>query len=186
MLSTERWLALPAQKALGYSVNTTDDAELEEIKEKLIEAKDGLLGYDDTTFYEKLISGEAVMTEAWDGWCGYGMAENPDIKFVVPEEGSDLWVDTMVVLKDSENKEAAHRVHQHDARARDARLGRPRTSTTTCPTRRPCELVAGRAEGAVPAAGRHPRRAGRGRGSRSTSVRTRPKYTELTTEVTAS
>ncbi len=107
MLSTERWLALPAAKALGYSVNTTDDGELAEIQEKLIAAKDHLLGYDDTTFYEKLISGEAVMTEAWDGWCGYGMAENPDIKFVVPEEGSDLWVDTMVVLRDSENKEAA-------------------------------------------------------------------------------
>ncbi len=107
MLSTERWLALPAQKALGYSVNTTDDDELAEIEDKLIAAKDNLLGYDDTTFYEKLISGEAVMTEAWDGWCGYGMAENPDIKFTVPEEGSDLWVDTMVVLKDSENKEAA-------------------------------------------------------------------------------
>jgi spermidine/putrescine transport system substrate-binding protein len=107
MLSTERWLALPAQKALGYSVNTTDDAELAEIQETLIAAKEHLLGYDDTTFYEKLISGEAVMTEAWDGWCGYGMAENPDIKFVVPDEGSDLWVDTMVVLKGSENKEAA-------------------------------------------------------------------------------
>ena len=107
MLSTERWLALPAQKALGYSVNTTDDAELAEVQAKLIEAKKHLLGYDDTTFYEKLVSGEAVMTEAWDGWCGYGMAENPDIKFVVPSEGSDLWVDTMVVLKGSENKEAA-------------------------------------------------------------------------------
>jgi spermidine/putrescine transport system substrate-binding protein len=107
MLSTERWLALPAAKALGYSVNTTDDAELAEIQEKLIAAKDHLLGYDDTTFYEKLISGEAVMTEAWDGWCGYGMAENPDIKFGVPEEGSDRWVDTRVVLKDSEYKEAA-------------------------------------------------------------------------------
>jgi len=107
MLSTERWLALPAQKALGYSVNTVDDGELAEIQEKLIAAKEHLLGYDDTTFYEKLVSGEAVMTEAWDGWCGYGMAENPDIKFTVPEEGSDLWVDTMVVLKDSENKEAA-------------------------------------------------------------------------------
>lgn len=107
MLSTERWLALPAQKALGYSVNTTDDDELAEIQEVLIDAKDSLLGYDDTTFYEKLVSGEAVMTEAWDGWCGYGMAENPDIKFVVPSEGSDLWVDTMVVLKGSENKEAA-------------------------------------------------------------------------------
>lgn len=107
MLSTERWLALPAQKSLGYSVNTTDDDELAEIQDVLIDAKEHLLGYDDTTFYEKLISGEAVMTEAWDGWCGYGMAENPDIKFVVPDEGSDLWVDTMVVLKDSENKEAA-------------------------------------------------------------------------------
>ncbi|MCB0906879.1 MAG: spermidine/putrescine ABC transporter substrate-binding protein [Nocardioidaceae bacterium] len=107
MLSTERWLALPAAKALGYSVNTTDDGELAEMKDLLISAKSHLLGYDDTTFYEKLISGEAVMTEAWDGWCGYGMAENPDIKFTVPSEGSDLWVDTMVVLKGSEDKEAA-------------------------------------------------------------------------------
>lgn len=107
MLSTERWLALPAQKALGYSVNTTDDDELGEIEDVLTKAKEHLLGYDDTTFYEKLVSGEAVMTEAWDGWCGYGTAENPDIKFVVPSEGSDLWSDTMVVLKDSENKEAA-------------------------------------------------------------------------------
>lgn len=107
MLSTERWLALPAQKALGFSVNTTDDDELSKMRDVLVDAKGGLLGYDDTTFYEKLVSGEAVMTEAWDGWCGYGMAENPDVKFVVPDEGSDLWSDTMVVLKDSENKEAA-------------------------------------------------------------------------------
>ena len=107
MLSTDRWLAMPALKAQGHSLNTTDDAELDEAKTQLLETKPTLLAYDDTTFYSKLVSGEAVMTEAWDGWCGYGMAENPDIKFVVPEEGSDLWVDTMVVLKDSENKEAA-------------------------------------------------------------------------------
>ena len=47
------------------------------------------------------------MTEAWDGWCNYGIAEDPNIKFVVPDEGSDLWTDTMVVLKTSKNKEAA-------------------------------------------------------------------------------
>lgn len=107
-LATERWLMLPAQKALGYSVNTTDEGEMEDVRDKLVEAKDHLLAYDDTTFYERLISGEAVMTVAWDGWCNYGTAENPDIKFAVPEEGSDLWVDTMVILKSSENKEAAH------------------------------------------------------------------------------
>ena len=46
--------------------------------------------------------------QAWDGWCNYGIAEDDRIKFVIPEEGSDLWTDTMVILKSSENKEAAH------------------------------------------------------------------------------
>jgi spermidine/putrescine transport system substrate-binding protein len=48
------------------------------------------------------------MVEAWDGWCNYGIAKNPKIKFIVPKEGSDLWTDTMVILKTSKNKEAAH------------------------------------------------------------------------------
>ncbi|HEX7072877.1 MAG TPA: extracellular solute-binding protein, partial [Hyphomicrobiaceae bacterium] len=54
------------------------------------------------------VSGEASLVHAWDGWCNYGIAENPDIKFVVPKEGSDMWVDTMVVTAESENKHAAH------------------------------------------------------------------------------
>jgi spermidine/putrescine transport system substrate-binding protein len=45
---------------------------------------------------------------AWDGWCNYGIAENPAIKFVVPKEGSDMWADTMVVVASSEHKDAAH------------------------------------------------------------------------------
>ena len=108
MLATDRWLLLPGQKALGYSANTTDPDELAEVRDILIEAKKTLLAYDDTTFYSKLVSGEASLVEAWDGWCNYGIYENPDIKFVVPNEGSDLWSDTMVILNASENKEAAH------------------------------------------------------------------------------
>lgn len=107
-LSTERWLALPALKANGASINTTDEADLAAAKEKLVAAKPNLLAYDDTTFYTRLVSGEAVQAVAWDGWCNYGTAENPNVKFVVPSEGSDLWVDTMVILKSSKNKEAAH------------------------------------------------------------------------------
>lgn len=107
-LATERWLALPALKSLGYSINTTDDKQLAEAKDVLLKAKPNLLAYDDTTFYNRLISGEATMAVAWDGWCNYGTAENPNIAFVVPKEGSDLWSDTMVILKSSKNKEAAH------------------------------------------------------------------------------
>ena len=108
MLATERWLMLPAQKALGYSINTQDEAQMGKVKDLLIKAKSNLLAYDDTTFYDRLVSGEAVMVEAWDGWCNYGIAKNKNIKFVIPKEGSDLWADTMVVLKTSKNKEAAH------------------------------------------------------------------------------
>ncbi len=108
MMGTERWAVLPAQKALGFSVNTTDEGEMGQVKDMMVAAKDDLLAYDDTTFYERLISGEAVMVEAWDGWCNYGTAEDPNIKFAVPEEGSDLWVDGMAILASSENKDAAY------------------------------------------------------------------------------
>ncbi len=109
MLSTDRWLMAAGLLATGHSVNATDEAAIEEAKQALIEAKKQLLAYDDTTFYSKLVSGEASLVHAWDGWCNYGIAENGDIRFVVPQEGSDLWVDTMVVMEASENKEAAHR-----------------------------------------------------------------------------
>ncbi len=108
MIASERWLTLPAQKALGFSANTQDEAELAQVEALLKEAKKTLLTYDDVTFYERLISGEAALVEAWDGWCNYGIAEDKRIKWVVPDEGSDLWTDVMVIFKSSEDKEAAH------------------------------------------------------------------------------
>ncbi|MGD9913903.1 MAG: spermidine/putrescine ABC transporter substrate-binding protein [Rhizobiaceae bacterium] len=107
MLATDRWLLAAGQLAKGYSVNETDAAKMAEVKDLLIAAKKTLLAYDDTTFYSKLVSGEALMVQAWDGWCNYGIGENKDIKYVIPKEGSDLWLDTMVVMKASENKDAA-------------------------------------------------------------------------------
>lgn len=108
MLSTDRWLMAAAQLALGVSVNDTDQASLDKVRDRLVAAKRNLLSFDDTTFYSKLVSGEAALVHAWDGWCNYGIAENADIKYVIPKEGSDLWVDTMVVTAASENVDAAH------------------------------------------------------------------------------
>ena len=107
MLSTDRWLMAAGELAMGMSVNETDPGKLDQVKTQLIETKKTLLAYDDTTFYSKLVSGEASLVHAWDGWCNYGIAEKPEIKYVIPKEGSDLWVDTMVVMKASANKDAA-------------------------------------------------------------------------------
>ncbi len=107
MLATDRWLMAAGLKALGYSVNATDEGEVGKAKALLIETKKSLLAYDDTTFFSKLVSGEATMVQAWDGWCNYGITDKPEIKFVIPKEGSDMWVDTMVVTAASEKKDAA-------------------------------------------------------------------------------
>ena len=108
MLATDRWLMAAGMLARGYSVNETDQAKIDEVKADLITAKQNLLAYDDTTFYSKLVSGEASLVHAWDGWCNYGRAENTEIRYIIPNEGTDLWVDTMVIPEASENKEAAH------------------------------------------------------------------------------
>lgn len=108
MLATDRWLLAAGQLHLGYSVNETDSTKMGEVRDLLIDAKKTLLAYDDTTFYAKLVSGEAELVQAWDGWCNYGIGENADIKYMIPKEGSDLWVDTMVILKASEHKDAAY------------------------------------------------------------------------------
>ena len=107
MLATDRWLMAAGFLANGMSVNTTDQASLDKVRDQLVATKKTLLAYDDTTFYSKLVSGEAVMVHAWDGWCNYGIAENNKIKYVIPKEGSDLWADTMVITKASKNPEAA-------------------------------------------------------------------------------
>jgi len=108
MLATDRWLLGAGFKAQGFSMNETDPAKIAATTALLIEAKKTLLAYDDTTFYSKLVSGEASLVHAWDGWCNYGTAENADIKYVIPSEGTDLWVDTIVITSASENLDAAH------------------------------------------------------------------------------
>ncbi len=107
MLSTDRWLMAAGFLANGMSVNTSDEASLEKVRDQLVDTKKSLLAYDDTTFFSKLVSGEAAMVHAWDGWCNYGIAENDKIKYVIPKEGSDLWADTMVITKASKNTDGA-------------------------------------------------------------------------------
>lgn len=110
LLSEERWLLGSGLKTLGYSVNETDEKKLGEVKDYLIKAKSTMLAFDNTTFFSKLVSGEATLVHAWDGWCNYGTTENAAIKYAVPKEGTDTWVDSMVIMKSSANKEAAHKL----------------------------------------------------------------------------
>jgi spermidine/putrescine transport system substrate-binding protein len=84
---------------LGYNVNTTDEAQLQEAKELLIRAKAGLAGYDSDTFENLLASGENLLAHGWNGDFLVAQEENEDISYVVPEEGGVIWVDNICIPK---------------------------------------------------------------------------------------
>jgi len=92
---------------LGYSVNTTNEAELNEAYELLARQKPILQGYVMDQIYDKLEGGEAAIGPYYAGDAQLMMDNNPDLAFVVPEEGSNWFVDAMCIPKGASNKENA-------------------------------------------------------------------------------
>ena len=94
---------------LGYSVNTTDEGELREAFELLRDAKQrGVYqSFVMDEIYGKLEGGNAAIGAYYAGDYLSMLENNPDLAFVVPEEGSNWFVDAMCVLKDAPHKEEA-------------------------------------------------------------------------------
>jgi spermidine/putrescine-binding protein len=99
MLDDTRESFAAALVYLGYSVNTTDEAQLEEAKELLIKAKTALAGYDSDTYEDLLASGENLLAHGWNGDFLIAQEENENVSFVVPEEGGVIWVDNICIPK---------------------------------------------------------------------------------------
>ena len=100
-----------ALKALGYSLNSTSFKELEEAKQLLLRQKPfvaeyGYIELDETSV---LATGEMHMAMVYSGDALMLHDVNDKIGYVVPEEGSEIWVDQMVVGSASQNKELAYK-----------------------------------------------------------------------------
>lgn len=107
MLDSQRDSIGITLKMLGYSLNTKDINQLEEAKAKLIEQKPLVLAYVGDEVKDKMIGGEAALAVVWSGDAVYMKRENPDLEYVIPKEGSNIWYDSIVIPKTSKNKEAA-------------------------------------------------------------------------------
>jgi spermidine/putrescine-binding protein len=82
---------------LGYDINTTDEAQLNEAKDALIRAKAGLAGYDSDTYEDLVAAGENLMAHGWNGDFLVAQEDNENVAFVVPEEGGVIWVDNICI-----------------------------------------------------------------------------------------
>ncbi len=100
-----------ALKFLGHSMNTEDILALEAAKEKLIEQKHigTLKAYQVDETKDKMVANEAALAVMWSGDAQYAIDLNPDLAYAVPQEGSNVWVDCMVIPKNARNKENAEK-----------------------------------------------------------------------------
>src|SRR5688572_12543471 len=101
MLDDERETIGAALMYLGYSINDTDPAHLEEAKNLLIEQSKCVKAYDSQTNDDLIISGETVLSHIWTG--DAILAGLPDsggregIAYVIPSEGCTIWQDNMAI-----------------------------------------------------------------------------------------
>lgn len=109
MLDSERDSVGIALKYLGYSMNSNNDEELKAASDALVKQKELVLAYCGDEVKDKMIAGEGAMTIAWSGDAFFCIEENPDLAYAVPKEGSNLWFDSMVIPKTSQNKELAEK-----------------------------------------------------------------------------
>lgn len=94
-----------ALKYLGHSLNSTDLDELEEAKELLIKQKPLVQAYVIDQVRDKMIGNEAAIGVIYSGEAIYTQLENPDLEYVIPKEGSNLWIDSWVIPKNAKHKE---------------------------------------------------------------------------------
>ncbi len=98
-----------ALKLNGYSMNSTDTAELDAAKNSLIEQKPLVQAYVIDQVRDKMIGGEAAIGVIYSGEAIFTQRENPDLEYVIPKEGTNVWIDSWVVTKNSQNKENAEK-----------------------------------------------------------------------------
>ncbi len=98
-----------ALKTKGYSMNTLDLDELTEAKNYLLEQKSLVQAYVVDQVRDKMIGNEAALGVIYSGEAIFTQRENPDLEYVIPKEGTNVWIDAWVVPKNAKNVENAEK-----------------------------------------------------------------------------
>ncbi|MCI9488035.1 MAG: ABC transporter substrate-binding protein [Lachnospiraceae bacterium] len=107
MYNSPRDLFVAPLEILGYSINTTDEAQLNEARELLLKQKPLIQRYVMDQIKDSMISGSASIAMSYSGEVLQLQESNPDLKYVVPKEGSNYFIDSWVIPANAENKENA-------------------------------------------------------------------------------
>jgi spermidine/putrescine transport system substrate-binding protein len=112
LFDSEREMTGIALTYLGYSMNTTNKKELMEAANLLINAKKkkGYSGFvANVGGFSKVQAGTLDMSFCYSGDAFANIEESPNLKYVIPKEGTVVWCDSMCITKDAPNKELAYK-----------------------------------------------------------------------------
>ena len=98
-----------ALKLNGYSMNSVNPEELNAAKESLIAQKPLVQAYVIDQVRDKMIGNEAAIGVIYSGEAIFTQRENPDLEYVIPKEGTNVWIDSWVITKNAPNKENAEK-----------------------------------------------------------------------------
>ena len=106
---SERDSFMMALKALGYSMNTDDPDEIYDAYEWLLDMNDKMNPtYVTDEVIDGMMNGNKDIAVVYSGDATYIQSENEDMSFWMPNEGTNLWYDAMVIPKNAQNPLLAH------------------------------------------------------------------------------
>ncbi len=92
----------------GHSINSIDPGELEAARMDAIAAKKNLKAYLSAPVKAQLIAGDVWLAQLWNGDAAQARREQPALEWILPREGSTLWIDSLVVTAAAPHPRAAH------------------------------------------------------------------------------
>ena len=114
LYDSERDSFMMALKALGYSMNTSDEAELQEAYDWLVRCVQTMKPEIVTDeIIDNMAQGRKALGLIYSGDAAYVMSENEDMGFYLPESGTNLWSDAMVIPANAKNPDLAHAFINH-------------------------------------------------------------------------
>lgn len=106
-LDDEREVMAMALEVLGFDRNSTNENELKQAEQKLIELKPNILKFDSDAPETAIISGEAAAGMVYNGNASLALAEDPNVGYICPTEGCTIWFDNLAIPKGAPHKDAA-------------------------------------------------------------------------------
>ena len=108
MLNDMRETIGAALKSLGYSLNTTDEQQLAQARDVVLRWKKNLAKFENEEYKTGVASGEFLLVHGYSGDILQVRKENPDVTFVIPQEGTSVSCDDLVIPATAKEVRLAH------------------------------------------------------------------------------